>query len=459
MAIANQVIGTGSSDVIHGTPAVDEIWLLAGNDRAYGYLGDDVVAGGSGADTVYGGGGDDLLLGGDNNDLLYGQDGDDHLFGNDGFDRLYGGAGEDRLYGGNGADALEGGDGSDALEGGGGDDRLNGRDGDDDLAGGDGNDWLTGDSGNDTLQGGAGRDTIVESPVLIGGAAKDVNVLSGGDGDDRLTLIGTDLRGIFTADLSETLDGGGGNDILSARVDVAFRDGRVTHVLDGGAGDDRIESGIVGRSSHGMTAEQRASSGEGDDLISLVSDVSGGGYGAGANSAASGDLGNDTISVDVKLNAAIAIGTMNELQGGWGNDSLILNVAAGEPGVDIGYANISNYLFGDLGDDRLQVTMDLASSISTLNLSTRLDGENGNDTISGSSLRDDIVLRFGQGLDTITNFQVGTDRFDIEEPGIAFADLTLRTQAGGTLILDDQGQQLAFAEGVTNLSEGDFIFS
>ena len=103
--------------------------------------------------------------------------------------------------------------------------------------------------------------------------------------------------------------------------------------------------------------------------------------------------------------------------------------------------------------------MDLASSISTLNLSTRLDGENGNDTISGSSLRDDIVLRFGQGLDTITNVQVGTDRFDIEEPGIAFADLTLRTQAGGTLILDDQGQQLAFAEGVTNLSEGDFIFS
>lgn len=459
MAIANQVIGTGSSDVIHGTPGVDEIWLLAGNDRAYGYLGDDVVAGGSGADTVYGGGGNDLLIGGDNNDLVYGQDGDDHLFGNEGFDRLYGGAGEDRLYGGNGADALEGGDGSDDLEGGGGDDRLNGGDGDDDLAGGDGNDWLTGDSGNDTVQGGAGRDTIVESPVLIGAAANDVNVLSGGDGDDRLTLIGTDLRGIFTADLSETLDGGGGNDTLSARVDVAFRDGRVTHVLDGGAGDDRIESSIVGRSSHGMTAGQRASSGEGDDLISLVSDVSGGGYGAGANSAASGDLGNDTISLDVKLNAAIAIGTMNELQGGWGNDSLILNLVAGEPGGDIGYANISNYLFGDLGDDRLQVTIGLASSIRTLNLSTRLDGENGNDTVSGSSLRDDIVLRFGQGLDTITNFQVGTDRFDIEEPGIDFADLTLRTLSGGTLILDDQGQQLAFAEGVANLSEGDFIFS
>ncbi|MGZ8996427.1 MAG: hypothetical protein ACXW3P_08045 [Rhodospirillales bacterium] len=40
MAIANQVIGTGSSDVIHGTPGVDEIWLLAGNDRAYGNLVD-----------------------------------------------------------------------------------------------------------------------------------------------------------------------------------------------------------------------------------------------------------------------------------------------------------------------------------------------------------------------------------------------------------------------------------
>ena len=27
------------------------------------------------------------------------------------------------------------------------------------------------------------------------------------------------------------------------------------------------------------------------------------------------------------------------------------------------------------------------------------------------------------------------------------------------LAIDDQGQQLAFAEGVANLSEGDFIFS
>lgn len=64
MADANQVIGTGSSNIIQGTPGVDEIWLLARNDRAYGYLGDDVVAGGSGAHTVYAGAGsDDLLIG------------------------------------------------------------------------------------------------------------------------------------------------------------------------------------------------------------------------------------------------------------------------------------------------------------------------------------------------------------------------------------------------------------
>lgn len=85
------------------------------------------------------------------NDILHGTDGDDFLYGSGGNDELHGGAGNDSLRAGmlwNGqkwvedplGDKLYGGDGNDYLEGGAGDDLLDGGSGYNQLFGGAGND-------------------------------------------------------------------------------------------------------------------------------------------------------------------------------------------------------------------------------------------------------------------------------------------------------------------------------
>ncbi|HMB09119.1 calcium-binding protein, partial [Saliniramus sp.] len=79
-------------------------------------------------------------------------DGDDEIFGfDDRDDTIIGGAGEDILRGGSGNDTLHGGDGNDRLEAG---------TGNNELFGGDGNDRLVSNRGTNSFDGGAGNDTV-----------------------------------------------------------------------------------------------------------------------------------------------------------------------------------------------------------------------------------------------------------------------------------------------------------
>ena len=97
---------TDRDDVIYGSPEVDELSGLGGNDTIYGLASAD---------------------------HLYGNDQDDQLFGNAGADTLEGGSGADRLFGEDDADVLIGGLDNDFLDGGTGDDtyRFNRGDGHD----------------------------------------------------------------------------------------------------------------------------------------------------------------------------------------------------------------------------------------------------------------------------------------------------------------------------------------
>ncbi|WP_338847348.1 calcium-binding protein [Massilia sp. W12] len=76
--------------------------------RLEGLEGPDLILGGGGADEIYGRTGNDTLDGGVDNDNLYGQEGDDSLFGQSGHDNLGGGEGNDTLEGGPGNDMLLG---------------------------------------------------------------------------------------------------------------------------------------------------------------------------------------------------------------------------------------------------------------------------------------------------------------------------------------------------------------
>jgi Ca2+-binding RTX toxin-like protein len=148
------------NDILVGTSGDDVLNGFAGNDSLAGKNGDDIVWGGAGNDILLGNAGDDNLFGGAGKDIIYGHDGNDTLnagggdsFANSVIDSLYGGNGNDKLVSDGGKDRLFGGDGNDILLG---------RSGDN-LSGGNGNDSLTiiDYEGHSILTGGLGKDTFI----------------------------------------------------------------------------------------------------------------------------------------------------------------------------------------------------------------------------------------------------------------------------------------------------------
>ncbi|MBO9999103.1 MAG: hypothetical protein J7641_08875 [Cyanobacteria bacterium SID2] len=164
---------TDQADSLSGSPGLDAIVALDGNDLITNDNTGRILFGNAGNDTLNGGDAEDTIAAGRDNDSIFGSLGNDILFGN---------LGDDTLEGGDGADWLFGGQDNDSL------------------LGNDGNDTLSGDRGNDILQGGAGED------VLTGGDGADrfdfapgagtLNVITDfQDGTDVIGLVG-DLKNI-----------------------------------------------------------------------------------------------------------------------------------------------------------------------------------------------------------------------------------------------------------------------
>lgn len=82
-------------DVVLGSGARNEIFLLSGNDVAKGRSGDDSLFGGKGSDRILGNLGDDLIDGGSGKDRLLGGEGSDTIDGGRQTDIMTGGADAD----------------------------------------------------------------------------------------------------------------------------------------------------------------------------------------------------------------------------------------------------------------------------------------------------------------------------------------------------------------------------
>ncbi len=76
------ITGTGSGELLSGSPYADVIDGAGGNDTVLGLGGNDRLHGGAGNDRLHGGAGNDLLDGGAGNDMLEGGNGEDvYVFG------------------------------------------------------------------------------------------------------------------------------------------------------------------------------------------------------------------------------------------------------------------------------------------------------------------------------------------------------------------------------------------
>ncbi len=427
------------------------------------YEGSDVIYAGTGDDTVYGNNGNDEIYGGAGNDILYGESGSDNIYGGDGNDFIDGDVwvawydssenynqtfippdyvpGNDYIDGGDGDDTIYGGGGSDEIYGGAGADLIYadlnmvsvvtlpdgtqytppvGTAGDDYIDGGDGNDTIYGGDGFDTIYGGSGDDSIIGSSTNASGDVRDDDCIDGGEGND--TILG--------GAGNDEIYGGDGNDLIHGDADDLDVSLQGNDYIDGEAGDDTIYGGAGDDTIYG---------GEGDDTPI---------GGAGSDSLAGG-AGNDTYYYNVGDGIDIIddVSTTSELNSiifGEGITVDSLSLTAGEDRLTI--------TIGTEGTDQLQLlNFDpdnwlSSSSVGTftfadgttltynelLALKTTVSGTEGNDTLTGDDLANNLVAKGGNDV------LYGLGNSDILNGGTG-ADTMYGGAGNDTYIVDDTG--------------------
>lgn len=268
------------------------------------------------------------------------------------------------------ADTYVGTDGADYINTGAGDDTVSGGIGADFLVGGGGNDTLDGGVDNDTFIGGGGNDTLI-----------------GGDGIDTVNYGPATAGATVRLFGGITTDGQGGTDTLSGienAVGGAFDDvligSAVNNDLSGGAGRD-VLAGLAG-----------------DDTLR---------GGAGVANEMYGGLGNDTYIVEVRGDTIVeaagegidtvvtALNSYNRLADNVENLTLI------STGDNVGYGNAGdNTITGSTGRDVLAGLDGNDTLIGGSGAANELYGGAGDDTYILTTDGDTIVEAAGAGIDT-----------------------------------------------------------
>jgi hypothetical protein len=222
-----------------------------------------------------------------------------------------------------------------------------------------------GSIGNDTLSATFGSAT--SNPAMLVPAVK--LSLDGGAGNDAVSagISGLVLRG--TTDVA--LTGGDGADVLSQDFHGNNVMAAMTVALSGGTGDDRIGSQFDAtgvRSVYNAPVNVNLAGNDGNDALNFLlgGSTSGGGGGAGT------ELGNTTDPV-------VNVGFNFALDGGAGNDTeLAKAVVAGQ-----GRGGLNGRVLGGAGGDDL--TLDFGALPPGYNAQGLIDGGDGFDTHHSSA--------------------------------------------------------------------------
>lgn len=515
----------------------------SGADRLVGNASDNRLTGGAGADTIDGGLGNDIavfsgvrsaytITYSGNTATVSGPDGTDVLIGIESFqfsDGIFaaqaptggvtvdGDITDNAIDGTGFADSLSGFGGNDNISGQGGDDTLNGGTGSDNLNGGAGADILTGGSGADTVDGGADVDTALYQGTAGSGVTVNLaaGTATGGDGVDVLRNIenvtGSAFADSITGDAganvieggggSDTLRGGGGDDRISATgapgqgggaPDIvkgqATANGSIQTALNIDGGFDLLARGDVANATtiphatiigttHGGLEYYAFTAAAG---ATVVFDIDGGAFdttlrlfnAAGAELATNDDNNGDNggATTDSQLSFTLPGGGTYYIQvGQWGvnTGSTFTTVA---PGAGQSYT--------------LHVSVPNHAVQPIALLGSNLDGEDGNDLLTGGAggdtifggLGDDVIrgmagndglLQGGQGQDLVEggdgdDFVFGGQGADnlYGQAGNDFVQGNLGNDnvfggVGSDTLLGGQGQDTVSGEDGTDLILGD----
>lgn len=302
--------------------------------------------------------------------------------------------GDDRMDGRGGNDALSGHVGDDTLIGGDGNDGLWGGSGNDVMLGGDGNDLINGDAGNDNIRGDAGNDTI-----------------NGGSGNDSITG-GTD-NGSFTiaTDSSSLMFE------LSPGIRVAYDDidekGEFATTHKWAMHNQNTPSLLT----RGSPVTQIATLPDGDRLLVITNknnidlhfDV-----GTSLTQTAPGLLG----LLLQQTKESFVFGSSTQVLAA--NKSVIINIGSLEDAgltVDAGWT-FKSYQpvvkFAQFAQNPSYVNVNASSNAGQMVPEQKISSFTAGDRLTGGAGADIFRFGAGDGVDSITDFQKGSDRLDID---------------------------------------------
>ncbi|MDP9423378.1 MAG: hypothetical protein M3Q19_11215 [Pseudomonadota bacterium] len=510
--------GTGGSGPITSwdDSGVLDPSYAGGNDWLEGGLGNDTLDGGAGIDWasyVNAAGFVNVTIG-NVSGSAFGADGTDTLRN---IENIVGSAYDDSIFGNSADNWLDGYAGNDLLRGRAGNDTLLGNDGNDFLNGGEGDDVLTGGNGYDratyytgatagvtvnlNLQGAAqdtgsqGMDTLNDIDHVSGTAFNDT--LTGDGGDNWIWgSPGTLADGSTSAANNDTLDGGGGNDLLTAGIG--------NHSLIGGNGSDTVSFTENGSPEPALTISLglqgvAQATGAGSWTLTGIENLSGGIAddhltGDGNDNVLAGDqgddrlfgaAGNDTLYGDGRIAIDYGGGALTSgpiatfadgatadpafvsgddiLDGGAGDDTLnggggsdTASFASWAEGVISGLSSSGNGFATNAGEtefDTLISIENLSGSAFGDQLSGTihanvLSGGDGNDLLRGNAGNDSLLG--GNGNDFLNGGQ-GDDLID-GGAGIDRATYFTGATAGVTVDLNLQGAAQATGQGMDTLT-------
>jgi len=485
--IADDVVGVGDvgsdyDDFWVGTAGSDTVNGLAGDDTLTGLDGDDTLIGGDGDDTVDGGPGADLIIGGSGA-------GDDTYAGGDDTDTVSyasttAGVVVDLAAGtatGSEIDT-DGLSGIEIVVGGSGGDTLTGSASDNELSGGFGNDFLVGGAGNDVLHGNDGRPPPLQAFSDPGVFPEVTELVDIGDlpvpGDGALGLLPADTA--LGEDAVATLTFAGGisgyhnsmgtytvaGDGTIGDVSMAFTDVKALDVGDtasvglpgGGGAAFGLFLVVHGAGLNGGYAGLDFDVG----TLSFIFDHGGGGERAAKITDAPGEI---SLVFDDGASQTVLEGPVVHATDRGGpadlNPDGDVHVAGGRitagetTALRVGFEDQPGGGDGDFND----VIVDIAIHPGTASADDTLAGGSGDDTLTGGIGEDLFQFGAGGGTDRITDFQVGSDRFELLD-GLTISAIDT-VDADGDTLADDTTVTLSDGAveliGVTGVTESDLL--
>jgi len=348
--------------------------------------------------------------------------------------------------------------------------------GNDTVYGSDAAETILGGWGDDTLNGGGGGDTYLYADSVDGKfQGYDKFNDTGASGVDKIVATGANSNigivgfgptsGIEVIDVSGVtgkavlLDNGSTNTIDLRGVTVTG-----ALIIDSSWGNDTVYGSDAAETILGGWGDDTLNGGGGGDTYLYADSVDGKfqGYDKFNDTGASGvdkivaTGANSNIGI-VGFGPASGIEVI-DVSGVTGKAVLLDNGSTNT--IDLRGVSVLGNLTVDAswGDDTVFGSAS-ADRLLGAGGNDTLDGGNGNDVLSGGSGADKFHVSNGWGKDTITDFEVGKDKIDLHDSGLAgFSALTIAQSGADTLVTSANGSFLLLGITATTITSSSFMF-